>query len=488
MPRARRPLRLLCALAFLVPLALCGSEPGPAAPTAANQQRRAPELVSQLGSEDFGEREAATEQLLRMGLAARAAVQAAASSEDAEVRSRVRRILPLLQAIQDEQAFLTAMETAWPTALRQGRLAGPLLGAILPAEGPTPSAGNPQLAAGPATDEQGAARRGETLRVTMDYLSGQQSEDGAWRAQAHGASAQADVEQTSLALLAFIGFGTNEKAGPHTQAVRRGVAWLRSRQRADGALLNEGWREVDGITHALAGWVLAEAAGTARRGETILAAQAAVQYSVAHQTRIGGRLSGFGRCARWPAPDLLTTTLFVMQLKSAKVAGLDVPRQAFEGVLVFLDTVQQAVGRKTDGPGTRCAYRLVPDGKCSPQATILGLLCRYSFGWKREELEDTAVSAFGEWNGLHVGRPTSDVLLNFLGMLVAYHQHDDLYRTARETFWPQIELTQRREEAEKGSWDADGVWSSAGRLFSTACNALCLQLCGCWPMCQERKR
>lgn len=442
---------------------------------------QAERLVRQLGSESYDQREAATAELLGLGLAAYYAVEAARDSEDAGVRARVRMILPLLQSAQDERAFLAAMEKTWPEALKQGRLAGPLMGAVLVAEPPANAAGSPKETASPVTDEEAPKRRCNVWETALSYLARQQSESGVWRALAHGAQTQADVEQTSWVLMAFLGSGYTEKVGLYKNTVTKGLAWLRSRQREDGAILNEGWHEVDGLTHAVAAMALCEAAGMARRRETVAAAQKAVVYSCTkHQTRIGDEVSGFGRRARSATPDLFTTTLHLMSLKDAKVAGLDVPREAFEGVLRFLDTLQEVVEAKTEYMEARYAYRLVPGGKLTPQATILGALCRQYLGWKREELAPTTAGAFKDWEAFSLGRSDSDAFLNYLAMLVAFQTQHEMYCLARVTFWPRIEMAQRSDAAEHGSWDPAGVWQDAGRLFSTACNVLCLQVsCRC---------
>jgi hypothetical protein len=75
--------------------------------TPAPQERRAAELVHQLGDDSFDVRERATKELLRLGLAARRALQEGAGAPDLEVRRRCKELLPaVLEA--DRRARLDA--------------------------------------------------------------------------------------------------------------------------------------------------------------------------------------------------------------------------------------------------------------------------------------------------------------------------------------------------------------------------------------------
>ncbi len=94
-----------------------GAANGPASGPASGpvQADRATALVKQLGSEDFVEREAATDELTRLGLSAFAALEAAAVHPDREVRYRSVRILGQIRELDLQrrlEAFLSGKDDA----------------------------------------------------------------------------------------------------------------------------------------------------------------------------------------------------------------------------------------------------------------------------------------------------------------------------------------------------------------------------------------
>ena len=86
----------------------------PAIASASNSDRVST-LVKQLGSEDFAEREAASDELTRLGLPAFAALEAAAAHPDREVRYRAVRILGQIRELDLQrrlEAFLGGKDDA----------------------------------------------------------------------------------------------------------------------------------------------------------------------------------------------------------------------------------------------------------------------------------------------------------------------------------------------------------------------------------------
>lgn len=80
---------------------------------AADDAARIPGLINQLGSEEYSQRESATDELTRIGLPAFAALEAAAVHPDREVRYRSKRILGLIRDLDMQRrldAFLSGTE------------------------------------------------------------------------------------------------------------------------------------------------------------------------------------------------------------------------------------------------------------------------------------------------------------------------------------------------------------------------------------------
>jgi hypothetical protein len=87
--------------ALVLGLTLLSHSAGSSDPTepAGAEQKKALELVRQLGSDLYEEREKASEQLQRLGLAARPALEKGSTDEDAEIRRRCQDLLPAVMEI-----------------------------------------------------------------------------------------------------------------------------------------------------------------------------------------------------------------------------------------------------------------------------------------------------------------------------------------------------------------------------------------------------
>lgn len=415
---------------------------------------RIDELIRELASEDFPTRENATRLLKDNALDAEAQLNAAAKSLDPETQQRVAFVMENIERQKAQRAFLEAMKGPWVETLKEGRLTGPLLGVGKLNASPQPV--NEETFGDPIGGEE-APR----------FLPRTQHFSGRWDSRALGAQWPADVEQTSLAVLSFLGAGHTEKVGQYKATVQNAVAWLKSRQREDGAILNEGWSQVDGVAHALALLALSEAAGMGKVPETIQAAQRAVDYAVSnHQTRTGADRGGFFRHVSSP-PDLLTTTFFTMGLKSAKVSKLRVEATRFEGIIEFLDAMEQK---------EHLTFAFVRQGKPSARAAILGLVCRQLMGRKKDDLKDAVLIAL---EGL--GIPTaadekSDHLINYFGTLAAFQQGGEIWKNWNEALKKNLCETQIQAGPAERGWRPAGAWAGGGYILSTSLCIMSLEV------------
>jgi len=390
---------------------------------------------------------------MKLGLSAETEVTAARESADLEVRLRAARILVRLRGLQAQRAFLAAMEGSWHKALTEGRLAGPLLGARSINAQPLPM--NKTFETAPLGLE------------AVRFLARVQSLDGRWNARVFGAQVPADVEQTALALLSFLGAGHTEKVGQYSENVRCAVAWLKSRQGRDGAILNEGWTQFDGVTHALASIALSEAAGMGKQADTIEAAQKAMDWAVENcQWGEGYDRTGFIRSAD-SQPDLFATTFFTMALRSAKESRLRVGQEAFEGIIKFLDLVEDKEHH---------SYRFLPLGKPSPCAAIMGVVCRQLLMWKKEDLRETVVATLKDLGEPTVDLDDSDMLINYFGTLAAFYQGGEIWKNWNEPLKKNLVDAQIRQGPADGAWAPKGVWAGGGYILSTSLSALSLEV------------
>jgi len=408
--------------------------------------------IKQLGDEDFQVREAASVQLKVWAEHVGPALEAAAKSTDPEVSKRIRYLLPYVQGRKTERLWKRAMQKEWPEALAEGKLAGPLLGTL-----------NPQAAVGVEPPRQTEPAKDATS-AALDWLSMAQAIDGRWDSLKLGAESPADVECTALAILSMISDGHSEKFGKFKPNVSRGLDFLKSCQRTDGAFLNPGCDEVDVLTHLLATIALSEAAGIGRKPDTIRTAQLAVNFVV---EQVPAAKAGYGRETGSKAPDLLTTTFAILALKSAKVGQLKVEAEVFEKVITFLDTV--------DHPQEK-TYSLVPNGKPSAEATIMGCMCRIMSGAEWEKQRPYLEHALKVLKVPSACREDSNGLINYFGSWTV-----SSFRGEPWAAWHAGIMTGLRDAQNKdGSWSPSGRWHGSGTCVGTALNVLSLSVYRRW--------
>ena len=335
------------------------------------------------------------------------------------------------------------------------------------------------------TAENGGDRRTDDgFKAALRWLARHQEPDGHWDTLKYGASVKTDTACTGLALLTFLGSGHTEKVGTYRDNVRRAVAWLKSRQNADGLVFDStdagGHRGV-GYPHAIAGMALAEAAGMARVGDTVQAAQRAIDYTTkVHQQGEGYERLGF-RYQPKQAGDLSVTGWYVMQLKSAKVSGLKVDVSAFDGAIRFLDSVEKkgAGGDRGYGPASIYWYQPTDEhGHSAHRLTAIGTLCRQFLGWKEAELAPS-VEWFVDKGGVPDGwgEGKTDLYYWYYGSLCTFQQGGEVWKRWNAGMKKTLCDNQRVGGDEDGSWDPVGDYANEwGRVGQTALACLCLEV------------
>jgi hypothetical protein len=329
-----------------------------------------------------------------------------------------------------------------------------------------------------ATAWWGGTRGSENaVEAALAWLKRHQEADGHWEAMKWEGSAKTDPGVTGLALLAFLGAGYTEKEGQYQAVVSRATQWLISKQAADGLIGGkdyQGSEEGDvGYNHAIAGLALAEAFGMGKNSSVGAAAQKAVDYSVnVHQAKGSGWRYTAGMEA-----DLSVTGWFVMQLKSAKIAGLRVPDSAFQGAVAFTDTVSDQYGK--------CRYKA---DWLSPNYTMtsVGMLVRLYTGSAPGDAKVSGganyllqkLPVWGE-HGMGV-----NLYYWYYGTMTMFQVGGDPWKKWNSALRDMLCDNQRKggpkdgtKEDVDGSWDPVCEWGTrGGRVYSTATGALCLEV------------
>jgi len=320
----------------------------------------------------------------------------------------------------------------------------------------------------------GGNRRSEaSVDAGLRWLASNQEPDGSWDIEKWGGNTGwGKVGVTGLATLAFLGAGHTEDAGAHRASVIKAVNYLISQQNEMGAIgVSEGhW----GYCHAIAGLALAEAYGMARAPRTGEAAQKAVIWSVEHHQK---EYSGW-RYTPKQSPDTSVTGWFIMQLKSAKIAGLKVDGKGFQGAIAWLDKVTNMPVEGADPD--LCGTAGYTSRNATPSMTAVAMLGRQFMGWKRTDPllvggANYLVKTLPQW-----GQGGWSMYRWYHGTLAMFQMGGDWWKQWNAALRDMLVQNQIKLPDPKmdGSWDPSfsSGGKRAGRAYSTAMACLCLEV------------
>jgi len=327
--------------------------------------------------------------------------------------------------------------------------------------------------------------------AALRWLARHQEADGYWDADKYEGQPQNDPGVTALAALAFLGAGHTERAGKFRDNVRRALAWIMATQAPNGMLGKKAeYQEHHGgwsYHHAICGLAMAEAYGMARNPKVGEVAQKAVDYSVnVHQVPY----RAWRYTPKSSSNDASVSGWYVMQLKSAKIAGLKVEGKAFQGAITFLDQITTKPGQGGDQYGGRVGYTDHPGtaakGGRWTNTTAIGGLCRLFTGSKRTDpmvigAAEYLVEYLPNYNDTKSGVGNAGqwpFYYWYYGTLVMFQVGGKYWQAWNGAMRDMLIQHQRRGGDEDGSWDPHGAAEIkyAGRVYSTALGALCLEV------------
>jgi hypothetical protein len=416
-------------------------------------------------------------------------------------------------AAANEPAAVTSNQPPRPSSLSSSRRSGPTDTAILiphdlaaiarPSRSLAAPAGVRSVVPKEAFSGRSARLRGgnqvepggsiveseDAIERGLVFLARHQRADGSWSLQGfpEGASLISDTAATALALMAFQGAGYNHRELAYHESVSRGLAFLLSRQKANGDLFvpldDASNKSVWLYSHALATIAVCEAYGMTQDASLREPAQRAIDFIIASQQKDRG---GW-RYAPGVGADTSVSGWMTMALKSGELAGLSVSPSAYAQIVHWLDTAQQSVS----APYVYCYNPYAPDspeqrhGRLpSKTMTAVGLLMRLYTGWRP--------------NDPNIGRGASYLVANLPSEgNVRQNERDTYYwyyatqvmaqaggakwQTWNDRLQPLLVKSQVGHGPLAGSWDpllpiADRWGPQAGRLYVTAMNLLSLEV------------
>jgi len=311
----------------------------------------------------------------------------------------------------------------------------------------------------------------EAVMRGLRWLERNQRPDGSWSLKgpyADGASGRGGenrVAATAMALLAFQGAGYTHRGGrtsPFKDVVARGWDWLLRQQDGDGCFFHEGGYTQRFYTQGQCTIALCELYAMTRDEQLRGPAERAVAYCVKNQFEAGG-----WRYTPKEDSDLSVTGWVVMGLQSAKMAGVDVPYETWQGVERFLDLVSKRNGRR---------YAYLPGYSATPAMTAEGLLCRQYLGWWRdnEKLQSGVQYLLDnpmEWDD-------RNVYYWYYATQVCHHMEGDIWRKWNEVMRQMLPAHQERHGRDHGSWSprGDRFGGAGGRLYVTCLSIYMLEV------------
>jgi hypothetical protein len=381
--------------------------------------------------------------------------------------------------------------------------------ASVPVERPDDRAGVESAIAGGPFGGRGQGRRGlrrryggagtaEAVELGLDWLARHQTEDGGfWDCDGFSARCSGrvcdgkgyplyDPGVTGLAVLAFLGAGNTHTSGKYGPAIGAALKYLKRIQDKEGCFGPQTGHYM--YNHAICTLAMAEAYGMTRSPLLRRPVEKALSflYRAQNPSPSGQGKLGWRYTIQPGDNDTSVTGWVVMALKSAKAAGIEVPREVLDGARSWVDLmtdpttgrvgyVQKGVspvrapGREETWPRSR-----------SEAITAVGMLTRIFLGESPDESETIRKGAALCLERLPAWNETDgsiDHYYWYAGTLAMFQVGGRDWATWNRAMKHAIVDHQRKDGCARGSWDPLGPWGDdGGRVYATAVMTMCLEV------------
>ncbi len=297
----------------------------------------------------------------------------------------------------------------------------------------------------------------ESVQRSLSWLLAAQEADGHWDIAKHGGEQKHDVAATGLSLLCFFGWGaTHTDAGPYQDATQRAIDWLLKQMKEGGDL-----RSKDMYDQGIATMALTEAYGLTKDEKLLEPARQAVAFILkAQHKETGGWRYGPG-----DPGDMSVFGWQFMALKSAQMAGLEVPAEALTRAEKWLDKVGGGKAQGLYGYQGRSP---------APAMVAEGMFCRQLLGREPDHATMQESAAY-----LNTRAPDKKIDYYYLyyGTLALFQHQGPVWAEWNPRMKKALMKTQKSDGAQAGSWDPAGSHGSRmGRVVSTAMATLSLEV------------
>lgn len=326
----------------------------------------------------------------------------------------------------------------------------------------------------------------EAVENALEWLASIQEPAGHWDASKYGsgkieidedgidrqkAGLEADTGVTALTVLAFLGAGYTQDEGKYAKTVGKAIDWLISQQREDGYLGGKATRYSGMYCHGMASYALAESFGmqSERTVDDRLSKSLAkaIHFTVGMQNQEDG---GWRYLPKWSG-DMSMFGWQMMALKSAEIAGLDIPEPAKELMVKFL--VERSLGEHKG----LAAYHPQYGAEASPSMTAEALFCKQMLGISRDNPASIEAAEY-LLNEKNIPRKSNPNLYYwYYGTLAMYQFGGKEWEQWNELLRELLTESQETKGDLAGSWNPEGPWGGyGGRVYSTVLATLSLEV------------
>ncbi len=327
----------------------------------------------------------------------------------------------------------------------------------------------------------GSPETERAVRQALAWLALHQSDDGRWdldafmenykekgkRADGGGQRKNQDIGVTGLAALAYLGAGHTHLPAKDTgrttefaPVVRKAIEWIVKGQKENGDLRRGGQM----YGHAMATMVLAEAYTMTGDESLVHPIRKAVDFIMhAQRPNSGWRYE--------PQSDSDTSVVGwqIMALKSAEVAGFEVPPKVYRGAANWLDKVRKG---KRGG-----LYEYQPGRKPSPAMTAEGFFVEQYLDFNPGSARSAESIMYVMEHLPHARGGKANYYYWYYATLALHQIGGDAWEEWNQHIQKTLVDAQRTDGPHKGSWDPRSEWGKhGGRVYTTAVAALTLEV------------
>lgn len=312
----------------------------------------------------------------------------------------------------------------------------------------------------------GTTETQEAVKLGLEWLRRYQTRDGSWSMKGSyddGGMYENKAAATAMALLAFMGDGHTHQDGDYKEVVEKGMKFLVSIQDRQGFFPRNRRREGKMYAQAQATIAICELYGMTKDSWLRPKAQLAIDFAIEAQSDSGG-----WRYEPREGSDTSVTGWYVMAIKSAQSAGLEVDRYSLLKVEKFLDSVQSY-------DGAAYGYQRFRDP--SPSMTAEGLLCRQYTGWDRDHPPMLrGISALLTDSPFDIS--DHDVYYWYYATQILHHYGGEPWKEWNLVMREELPKLQIKRGNERGSWapQSDRWGDAAGRLYTTCLSLYCMEV------------